>query len=406
MKLCDEIMTYQLEFDLLPLPQIYFGVEKIGKLVEIIPTFGKSTLIVASESVWKNKIIKEKLERKLDDIKLTREIFFIKGEPNTEIIDKGVELAKEQKAELVLSFGGGSVIDVGKAIAGLVTNKGKIIDYMEVIGKGKKMIKEPLPHIAIPTTAGTGSEVTKNAVILSKKDKIKVSIRSPFLIPKIVIVDPQVMISQPKNVTAACGIDALTQLIEAYTSRKAQPITDSLALLGIRRAVESIIRAYEDGEDIVAREDMALAALLSGICLANAGLGAVHGFAGPIGGMYNIPHGVVCGALLEVVLQENIRSMFSQVPFHLTLAKYARLGELVSDLTFGDIREAVRNLVGFVASLTKTLKIPKLKELGLQQDDIDEIIQKAKKSSSMRYNPVELTDKQLVRILNVAGGFI
>ena len=314
---------------------------------------------MASKSVLTQGKTNEILTSQFSKNNIDFNVFFVKGEPEIQVIDNGVEQAITEKANTILSIGGGSVLDTGKAISGLVTNGGKTKDFMEVIGIGKKITKQPLPHIAVPTTAGTGTEVTKNAVILSREDKLKSSIRSPLLIPKVAIIDPELTVSLPKEITASCGLDALTQLIESYTSNKAQPITDSLALLGIEKAISSLIRAFDEGDDRESREDMAFAALLSGICLANAGLGAVHGFAGPIGGMFNIPHGIVCGALLAPVLEQNISGLISQVPYPYKLSKFVKLGEMVAEQPFETVHEAILNIVGFAKNITKILQIPK-----------------------------------------------
>lgn len=388
-----------IEFEFLSIPQIYFGRKQINKISSVVKEYGQNALIVASESVWKNNEIQVSIETELTIKDISKTVFFSKGEPTVTRVDQGAERAREEKVDVLIAIGGGSTLDLGKAIAGLVTNTGSAKDYMEIIGKGAKIIEQPLPLIAIPTTAGTGTEVTKNAVIVSREDKLKASIRSPLLIPKVAIIDPELMVSLPKEITASCGLDALTQLIEAYTSNKSQPITDSLAILGIQKATESLIRVFDEGDDLDAREDMAFASLLSGICLANAGLGAVHGFAGPIGGMFEIPHGIVCGALLAPTIEQNILKLLSQVPFSNKLAKYVRLGELVSEHPFETMREAVTNIIGYTRNITKILEIPKLSEFGIKQSDFELIISQAKKSSSMRYNPVELSDEQLTKIL-------
>ncbi len=390
-------MVDELRFDFLNTPQIVFGKGRFQEIGDLLSQYGKRILIAGSESAFSQ--IKEQFEAIISKKKISYEIIFIKGEPDIHQIDSGVELGIKQKADAVLGIGGGSAVDAGKAIAGLISNGGSAKDYMEVIGKGSKITKQPLPYIAIPTTAGTGSEVTKNAVVLSKEDGLKTSIRSPLLIPKVALIDPELMVNVSPEVTAYCGLDALTQLLESYTSIKSQPITDSLAILGIRRIIKSLIFVYENGDDVSSREDIAFAALLSGICLANAGLGAVHGFASPIGGMLGIPHGVVCGALLAPVIEENIRQMVAEIPFNETLAKYATLGELLVDLVFEDIREAADRVIEYTEQISRILKIPKLSKYGLTEKYFDKIIEKAKISSSMRYNPVKLSDEALHRIL-------
>lgn len=393
-------MNDQLKFEFLPTPQLYFGVNQISLIGTITNLYGTKALIVASESVFKNEKNQSILKEKLSECGIRYQTIFIKGEPEIEQIDKAVELSVTHNSEVVIGIGGGSVIDAGKAIAGISTNGGSAQDYMEVIGKGKKILKEPLPFIAIPTTAGTGSEATKNAVIFSKKHRLKTSIRSPLLLPKVAIIDPELMITLPPDITASTGLDALTQLIEAYTSNKAQPITDVLALMGIEKITESILRVYEEGTDLQARSDMALGAYLSGVCLANSGLGAVHGFAGPIGGLLNIPHGVVCGALLAPTIEENIRTMISKVPYHPLLEKYVTLGNLLAEFPFETTKESIQNLIGYLKNLSSILKIPKLSKYGLKSELFNTIIKSAMNSSSMKYNPVKLNESQLVSILD------
>lgn len=382
-----------MQFELAVLPQIFFGAGQIQNINTYFRPFGSRILLVVSQTALKTANLREILSKNSFEYLP----FFVKGEPTTEMVDQGVSEGLKFEAEVVIGIGGGSALDAGKAIAGLLTNGGVALDYMEVVGKGLPIKNPALPYIAVPTTAGTGSEVTKNAVILSEKDKYKASIRSPFLVPKIAIIDPSLMLTVPPNVTASTGLDALTQLIESYTSKKAQPITDTLALAGIQKAVNSLEIAYKQGGNLVARADMALAALLSGICLANAGLGAVHGFASPLG--VTIPHGIACAALLAAVVDQNIQSLKAKEPNSTILVKYAKLGELVTSKTYQRPEEAHLALVSVLRNLTKTLKIPALSKFGLKVTDIPDLIAKVKKSSSIRYNPVELDETTLTKIL-------
>jgi len=308
----------------------------------------------------------------------------------------------DSKAEVVVGVGGGSALDAGKAIAGIITNGGSARDYMEVIGKGLKIKHPALPYIAVPTTAGTGTEVTKNAVIKSPEDGYKASIRSPLLVPKVALIDPALTRSVPPQITASSGLDALCQLIEAYTSNKSNPVTDALALLGIQKAINSLLIAYEDGNNLRAREDMALAALMSGICLANAGLGAVHGFASPLGGLLPIPHGVVCAALLAGVVEQNILSLKTSKMDLQTLVKYGKMGELVIKKPIKNREDDYQIIIDYLKTLTQKLHIPSLSTYGLKETDFPTIIEKVKKSSSYRYNPVKLDDATLSAILRQA----
>ncbi|MHA1264036.1 MAG: iron-containing alcohol dehydrogenase [Candidatus Helarchaeota archaeon] len=387
-----------MQFDFLSTPHIYFGSGRMQTICSLIREFGREALIVGSESALKAS----KLPSILEDDSIQSTIFIVKGEPTIALVDQGVAEGVNSKAQMVIGIGGGSALDAGKAIAGLLTNGGSARDYMEVIGKGLKLRKPSIPYIAIPTTAGTGTEVTKNAVIKSPEDGYKASIRSPLLVPKIALIDPSLMCSVSPNITASAGLDALTQLIEPFTSNKAQPITDALALLGIQKVKASLLEAYNQGTNLAAREDMALAALLSGICLANAGLGVVHGFASPLGGLYPIPHGIICAKLLAPAIEQNIRSLKEQAINNPALLKYAQLGDLVSGQSHTDPNQAYEALIEFLRELTSSLKIPSLSQYGLVEQDFPKIIVKVKKSSSYRYNPIALDDSALHNILNQA----
>ncbi len=387
-----------MEFEFLPTPRIFFGPKQFHNIGTLVKEFGSRLFVVASGSALNSPEIRETFTVSIIKQDLKFDTYLIKGEPTIETVDFGVQKAKEFKTDVIMGLGGGSAIDTCKAIAGLFTNGGSARDYMEVIGKGAVITKPSLPIIAIPTTAGTGSEVTKNAVILAEKEKFKASIRSPLLIPKIAIIDPRLMQTVPPSVTATCGMDALTQLIEAYTSKKSQPLTDAWALLGVKKASKSLLTCYRNGQSLEARENMALASLLSGICLANAGLGAIHGFASPMGGL-QIPHGVICAALLATTIEANIKQLKAVDPENVTLTKYAKLGELVSEKSFTSIDDAHKAVIDYLKKLTQELKIPTLSDFGLTDSDIRTIVDKAKKSSSMNYNPIKLKKDVLIGIL-------
>ncbi len=387
-----------MQFDLLATPQIYFGSGKIEVIGNLIKDFGSQALIVGSESALKTINLQEILA----DQSINYTTFIAKGEPTIELVDRGITAGLDFKAEVVVGVGGGSALDAGKAIAGINTNGGSARDYMEVIGKGLKIKLPALPYIAVPTTAGTGTEVTKNAVLKSPEDGYKASIRSPLLVPKVALIDPALTLSVPPHVTASSGLDALCQLIEAYTSNKSQPVTDALALLGIQKAKNSLLIAFKNGNNLAAREDMALAALLSGICLANAGLGAVHGFASPLGGLLPIPHGVVCASLLAEVVRQNILTLKSTNLKDPTLTKYAKLGVLITERAYKTKQDGYQALIDYLKQLTADLKIPALSSFGLQEADFPDVINKVKKSSSYRYNPAKLDDAALSAILRQA----
>ena len=324
-----------------------------------------------------------------------------RGEPVVDEVDDAVAEARQNGCNLVIGLGGGSAIDAAKATAALLANGGSAVDYMEVVGKGQKIAKPSVPWIAIPTTAGTGAEATRNAVIGLPDKKFKASIRSELLLPRVALIDPELGIGVPPDVTARSGMDALCQCIESYTSIGANPMADVLALEGIARAARSLQRACENGADIDAREDMALAALLSGITLTSAGLGAVHGFAAPIGANFPAPHGAVCAALLPHVIRENVNAFRADPPEQSTrgLRRYATVGRLLSrkpDLS--DI-EAIEAAVSVTARLAVSLRIPPLSQFGMRPSDIAEMIALARKASSMRFNPVTLSNEALARAL-------
>ncbi|MFX0204691.1 MAG: iron-containing alcohol dehydrogenase [Candidatus Hodarchaeota archaeon] len=391
-----------MEFELLHTPQILFGTQQFQSIGAVIKGYGTKALIVANEGALKEGGARRILDQMLPENDIDASFFIVKGEPDIEMIDRGVTQGKEFTADTVVGIGGGGAIDAGKVIAGLITNGGSARDYMEVIGKGFTITKPALQYIAIPTTAGTGSEVTKNGVISAKKEGFKASIRSPLLVPSIAIIDPSLMITVPPDVTARCGMDALTQVIEPYTSNKAQPITDNLAKLGMKTAAGSILTTYLSGDDIQAREAMALTSLLGGISLANVGLGAVHGFAAPMGGMFPIPHGTICATLLAPTVEINIRELEKKDLDHPVLKKYAHIGKFLTGKSFSSPKEAHEALVEFLYKLTKDLNIPSLNDTGISSNEFFTIVEKAKKSSSMRYNPIMLNDQALYEILDRA----
>ena len=321
-----------------------------------------------------------------------------RGEPSVADVDSALSLAREHSCDLVIGHGGGSAIDCAKALAGLLTNTGTPIDYMEVIGSGKKIEKPAAPWIAIPTTAGTGAEVTRNAVIASPAHQFKASLRSEHLLPRIALIDPELALDVPPDITARSGADALCQCIEAYTSNAANPISHSLAFQGIALAARSLRKVYRHPGDLEARSDMALAALLSGICLTNVGLGAVHGFAAPMGALFNIPHGTLCGLLLPHVIAANIQAARAESPDHPLLAKYYFLAGVLTSEQDVTPEHAAHG----ASRLIRDLDLPPLSSFGLTPADIPRIVPLAKKASSMRYNALPLSDAALHDILDRA----
>ncbi|HMB25152.1 MAG TPA: iron-containing alcohol dehydrogenase [Anaerolineales bacterium] len=322
--------------------------------------------------------------------------FDVHSEPTIDMVSEGVEAAAD--CDMVIGLGGGSAIDTGKAIAALRTNPGDIFGYLEVIGKGQPLVNAPLPYIAIPTTAGTGAEVTRNAVLESPEQNVKVSLRSPQMLPRLALVDPELTYSLPPEITASSGLDALTQLIEPFVSVKANPLTDALCREGMRHAAHSLRRAYENGGDKEAREGMSLASLFGGLALANAALGAAHGFAGPLGGMLHAPHGTLCARFIPLVMEANLKAMQTRQPEHPALGRYTEIAQILT----GEKEATAHEGVKWVSELVETLKIPGLSKFGLNEKKFPEAVEKTRKASSFKGNPIALDEKELTAILERA----
>jgi len=325
-------------------------------------------------------------------------LFAVKGEPEIESVEICATLAKRQACDFVISIGGGSAIDAGKAIAAMLTNEGALLDYLELIGKGKALTKPSAPFIAIPTTAGTGSEVTRNAVLGSPQHRVKVSLRSPLMLARVALVDPELSRTLSPALTASTGLDALTQLIEPYVCTRANPMTDAICREGMARVARSLRAAVNDGSNMKAREDMSIASLLGGLTLANAGLGAVHGFAGPFGGMFPAPHGAICAALLPHVLEINCRALRSRQPGSEALQRYKEVALLLT----GNSRASAEDAATWAAALVSELRIPRLGIYGMTNDHVAELIEKAVHASSMKPNPIVLTPEELAEIVERA----
>ncbi|HEV8292241.1 MAG TPA: iron-containing alcohol dehydrogenase [Tepidisphaeraceae bacterium] len=381
--------------------RILFGRGQVKRLAELGPPFGAAALMVhgGNEERWQVQVVRKILEEKQIQLTLVRQ----QGEPHVEQVDQIVAKARRCDCEFIIGIGGGSAIDAAKAVAGLLSNGGSALDYLEVVGKGRKFSRPSLPWIAIPTTAGTGAEATRNAVLTS--GTFKASMRSEHLFPRLAIVDSELGLGIPQTIYASSGMDALCQLIESYTSTGANPMTDGLALRGIELAAPALVRAYGWPSDDDARDAMALAALLSGICLTNAGLGAVHGFAAPLGGHFPIPHGVICAALLPPVISANVAALRGERPEHPTLFRYATIGRLAAGQSDLSRDEAIAHLERFCLDLLCQLSIPNFAEFMLNESHIEKMIPLARQSSSMKYNPVKLSDEALAGILRagIAG---
>jgi alcohol dehydrogenase class IV len=389
-------------FDFFNTPKIHFGRGRVGEIGALAKSFGGRALLVYNGD---QPGAGGPLERATDVLKSTGvevHAFRQRGEPQVADVERAVAAARDARCDVVIGLGGGSAIDCAKAVAGVLANGGSPLDYMEVIGQGRPITKPATPWIAVPTTAGTGAEVTRNAVVGEPSKKFKASLRSELLLPRVALIDPELGVGVPPAVTAASGMDALCQLIESYTSSGAQPVTDALALRGIGLAARALPRAYRDGTDLDAREDMALAALLSGITLTNAGLGAVHGFAAPLGANFSAPHGVICAALLPHVMRANAHTLRARMPDHPTLERYATVGRLLSGRPDLPRDAAVEAGIEAAKALTDSLQIPQLSSYGLKDADVPAIVALAKRASSMRFNPVLLPDDALEDVLRRA----
>ena len=321
--------------------------------------------------------------------------FPVAGEPTVELARAAVAVAREHGADVVAAIGGGSVMDLGKAVAALLANGGDPLDYLEVVGSGQKITQPAVPCVAVPTTAGTGAEVTANAVLAVPEHRLKASLRSPLMIPRVALVDPVLALSCPPPVTAASGLDALTQCLEPFVSVRATPLTDGLACEGLRRAATGLRAAHADGGDLAARTDMAICALLGGMALANAKLGAVHGLAGVIGGTADVPHGMACAALLGPVIEANVRTLQSGAPGSPVLDRYAEVARLLT----GDAGASIQDGLAWIRETLTLLGVSGLAGFGLGREDADDIAAKALTSSSMQGNPVALSQGQLKAVL-------
>ena len=381
------------------IPKIIFGPGKLKELFQIITEFGNKVLIVTGSHSLKNSGNWDIIESLSKENSIILFHLATSGEPSPKIIDDAIKKFQNQNLDLIVGIGGGSVIDTGKAISGMIKKNDSVKNYLEGVGN-KVHDGEKLPYIAIPTTSGTGSEATKNAVISEVGPKgFKKSLRHDNLIPNIAIIDPELMLSCPSSVTAACGLDAFTQLIESYVSTASSPLTDALALEGMKHVKEALIPAASSSAlDINMRSKMAYGSLVSGITLANAGLGVVHGFASSIGGEFEIPHGVICGTLLAETTRLNIEKLkvFGEDGMP-GLKKFAKVGEILADKpqSPNEIIKNADNLIQILEDWTNKLKISRLSNFGMDEQDIDHIAD----ITSQKNNPVALKKNDLIKIL-------
>ena len=380
-----------MNFEFATATRIIFGPGSLGKLGGFTAGFGRRALLVCGMA----RCQAEGLQSLLEAAGVESAFYPVSGEPQIGTLLEGLAVARQQGCDWVLGFGGGSAIDTAKALAALLANPGDVLDYLEVVGRGQALEAPSLPFVAIPTTAGTGSEVTRNAVIGVPEQGVKVSLRSPHMLPRLALVDPELTYSLPPEITASTGLDALTQLIEPFVCSQPNPLVDALCRDGIPRAAGALRRATQDGSDAEARQEMSLASLLGGLALANAKLGAVHGFAAPLGGLLPAPHGALCARLLPLVMQANLQALEQRHAGHPALERYNEVARLLT----GDPHATALDGCAWAAALVQDLRIPPLSAYGLQHRDLPGLVEKAARASSMQGNPVRLTAEEMEAIL-------
>lgn len=377
-------------------PKIHFGLNSCSKIADEILSFGKNILLVTGDRSYSHTHIQSTIENYLlrEDLSWSR--YIVSGEPSPLVVDNAMKEYREKQIDAVVAIGGGSVIDAGKAIAAMIKEEGGVKEYLESVGT-KKPSGNRLPLIVLPTTSGTGTEATKNAVISEiGQDGFKKSLRHENYVPDVAIVDPGLTMECSPEITAYSGMDAFTQLLESYISSKATPITDKLAISGLEAVARSLKIAFIDGNNTEARTDMSYAALLSGITLANAGLGVIHGFAQPLGSFFPIPHGVVCGTLLGSVNRLTIKRLKHNSPTALVLEKYANIGRIFASNRNLKSEQAVYILSEEIDQLTEVLHIPRLGKYGVKENNFDTIIS----HTGLKNHPVDLSSDDLRQILS------
>lgn len=383
-----------MRFEFVTAARVLFGPGTSQEIAGLAVELGQRPLVVTGRQVERAEPVVASLRKR----ELAPSLFAVEGEPTVETARAGVAFARQNGCDWVIGIGGGSVVDAGKAIAMLMANGGDPLDYLEVVGRGQPIAHRSAPFIAVPTTAGTGSEVTRNAVLGSPEHQVKASLRSPWMLPTVAVIDPELTHSAPPDVTASTGLDALTQCLEPFVSPRANPLTDGVCREGLQRAARALHRAYVNGDDAAAREDMAVASLCGGLALANAGLGAVHGFAGPIGGMFPAPHGAICARLLPFVMEANVQAIQARAPSSPALARYDEVARLLT----GDPAARAADGVAWARALTESLHVPPLSHFGIVAADFPEIVAKSRQASSMKANPIALTPDELTHVLHQA----
>ena len=382
--------------------RIIAGPGSSQELVKLLESFGGRALLVHSQGApARGGAVAALIEQVSAGIELGGTVA-VAGEPDIAAAEAAAALARNSGCSFVVGIGGGSVLDTAKAAAALAANPGGALEYMEVVGAGKPLQHPPLAVVAVPTTAGTGSEVTRNAVIAAPEQRAKASIRHLGMLPRLALIDSHLAREMPPMLTASTGMDALTQLLEAYVTRRATPLTDGLCREGLARAAWALPRVYEHPDDDEAREAMCSASLMSGIALANAGLGAVHGIAAPLGGAFPAPHGAVCAALLPHVTAVNIRALRRDPGGAAALARYAQVAEVLLRMPASDPLVGADALLGWLGEMALRLAIPGLATYGVTPADVPLLAEQALAASSTRANPVTLEHAELAEAIEAA----
>ncbi len=380
-----------MRFEFTTATQVVFGPGTLSEAGRLAKSLGRRAALV----VGKKPQRAQRLVEELAEARITTTTIAISHEPSVDDVVSGAAAARRFGAEMVIGMGGGSVMDAAKAISALLTNEDSIFDYLEVVGKGQPLELPAAPWIAIPTTAGTGAEVTRNAVLSVPERGVKVSLRSPYLLARLAIIDPELTFDMPPALTASTGMDALAQLIEAYVSSKANPITDALCVAGIPRAAHALPVACAEVRDLPSRVDLSLASLWSGMALANAGLGAVHGLASPIGGMFRAQHGAICGALLGPIMAANIKALRARRSDSPALVRYSEIARWLTRRIDAQAEDGA----AWISHLSQSLLLPKLSALKVPAARAGDIVTRAMEASSMKTNPIELYAEELAAAL-------
>jgi len=380
-----------LSFEFATAHRVLFGAGRLKDVPAFVRSLGSSVLVMTGSSPQRAAGLLQGLRETGLELRTQQ----ICGEPRVEDVEEGAATLRRLQFPVVVGFGGGSVLDAAKAVSIMAKQEGTVLDFLEVVGRGRGLRDESLPCVAIPTTAGTGTEVTRNAVITSEEHRVKASLRSPAMLPRLALVDPTLCFGLPRSILAATGMDALTQLIEPFVSCRANPTVDALCREGMARSARSLTQAWDQPDDLEAREDLSLASLHSGWALANAGLGAVHGIAAPLGGMFKAPHGAVCAALLAPVMRMNWNALRTRAPGHPSIEKYRQVAVLLTGNAVAGAEEGM----AWVEDLARRFEIPGLRHYGVRSDDFEGVAEAAQKASSMKANPIALETRELMEVL-------